>query len=61
MKVIKAGKDAQSMVYRGTCYRCSAEVEFERREAQLIHDQRDGDFLQVMCPWCAIGIIQVTP
>lgn len=52
MKILKEGKRPEDAVHRGTCTRCTTEIEFARSEGVITHDQRDGDFVSVDCPVC---------
>lgn len=52
MKVLKQGLKPTERWYKGTCYSCGTEVEFQRKEAELVSDQRDGDYVKVKCPTC---------
>jgi predicted RNA-binding Zn-ribbon protein involved in translation (DUF1610 family) len=52
VKILKQGKLAADEVYQGDCNHCGTEVEFQRKEARYVSDQRDGDALVVECPTC---------
>ena len=52
MKVIKQGQIPGEITHRATCNRCKTEVEFKRKEGRISYDQRDGDFITVVCPLC---------
>ena len=52
MKIIKKGKLPEKRVYRAHCPHCKTIFSFEKHEAKLEGDQRDGDFLRVKCPLC---------
>ena len=52
MKILKRGIPPAEMIYRVKCRQCNSELEFARAEAQLTNDQRDGDYLTVICPVC---------
>ena len=56
IRVTKHGALPDHDVFAGTCYRCKTEVEFERVDARLTSDQRDGDYLSVDCPVCGDAI-----
>lgn len=51
MKILLNGVVPQKQkVYECRCRNCGCRFEFERHEATLIPDQRDGDLLIVKCP-----------
>lgn len=52
MKIIREGAKPENDTYRGTCARCDTEIEFLRREAEYVSDQRDGESLKIACPTC---------
>jgi hypothetical protein len=52
VKIIKEGKIPAQSVYGCACRNCRTEFTFEDREAELIYDPRDGDYLQIDCPLC---------
>lgn len=53
MKVLREGRLAEDDIYQGECFHCGAVVEFQRKEARYVSDQRDGDALVVVCPTCS--------
>lgn len=52
MRIIKEGKLPEKVVFQLTCKICSTVFEFQREEAKVNHDQREGDYLYVACPLC---------
>lgn len=52
MRVIKQGNPPYDAPLQGTCNSCSAVIEFKPREAQLILDNRYGDYYEIDCPCC---------
>lgn len=52
MNIIKQGVLPQEKVHQVTCRTCSTVFEFSKAEAQLVFDQRDGNYLKVNCPLC---------
>lgn len=52
MKVIKLGCLADETSHRHSCQHCGTIFEFQRKEAEYINDQRDGDCLKIDCPGC---------
>jgi hypothetical protein len=52
LKIIKRGTIPADRAYRVTCRNCETEFEFLRSEAELVPDQRDGDYLTSDCPMC---------
>ena len=53
MKVIKEGKRPELKVYRMDCGNCKAVFEFKKNETRVVFDQRDGDYMEVICPCCS--------
>jgi ribosomal protein S27E len=51
MKILKHGTP-RSNVVRTECRDCGCEFEFNRKEARLMPDFRDGDFYSINCPDC---------
>ena len=35
---------------RTVCQKCFCEFSFARNEAELVHDNRDGDYYAIKCP-----------
>lgn len=52
MKIIQRGVLPKDKVYRTTCVNCKTIFEFSDYEATKMFDQRDGDYLIVVCPVC---------
>ena len=52
MKIIKPGLLPQNREHQITCSTFKCEFEFKQAEAKEVHDQRDGNFLQIACPCC---------
>lgn len=52
MKIISCCEVPNDRVYQATCNNCKSVLEFKRSEAMYTSDQRDGDFLRVVCPVC---------
>lgn len=53
IKIIKRGQKPENKIYQGECYRCKTVVEFPMGAAKYNSDQREGDFLSVVCPVCS--------
>jgi hypothetical protein len=56
MKVLKLGIKPAERVFQATCRDCQCEFEFQRKEANMTTDQRDGDFLSIACPTCGYTV-----
>lgn len=57
MRLIKKGV-VPDLVYRGTCFRCKSEVEVDRSDLKIEHDQREGKtFAHVVCPVCGGDLV----
>ena len=52
MKAIKEGMIPGNIVHRASCNQCKTVVEFLRSEGRISYDQRDGDFITIVCPLC---------
>lgn len=52
MEIIKRGIDPQEVEYQAACHNCGTEVKFKRKEAEVVPDWRDGNFMRVDCPVC---------
>lgn len=52
MRIIKPGIIDGDKIEQATCTKCKCEFEFARNEAELIYDQRDGDYRVIGCPTC---------
>lgn len=52
MEVLKEGMhpDDRSAVFN--CRDCDARLRGKMSEGKLVHDHRDGDFIQMVCPLC---------
>lgn len=52
MRILKRGRPPEDAPYRVSCRNCKSKLEFEKREAEYVPDQRDGDYLKIECPIC---------
>ena len=52
MNILKRGTPPEERQYQGTCGKCETEIHFLQMEGQVTFDQRDGDFITVVCPVC---------
>lgn len=52
MRIIHRGTPPTEETRDCECRTCGTEFEFERREATVVPDQRDGDALKIECPVC---------
>lgn len=52
MKILQRGLMPGEKTYRTVCRSCMSHIEFEQREAEIVRDQRDGDYVTVKCPVC---------
>ncbi len=52
MEIIKRGELAGDAVYTATCNQCGTHIRFQRKEANFVSDQRDGNALVIECPVC---------
>lgn len=56
MRIIEEGKRPADVEYRTTCPHCRCIFEFQAKEAELIHDQREGDYFKISCPTCLSSV-----
>ncbi len=52
MRIIERGIKTDNMTQQARCMCCETLIEFERREARFVSDQRDGAAMVVKCPVC---------
>ncbi len=52
MRIVKYGTDPSDNKVKAKCQNCGTVIEFMPREADRVHDQRDGDYWQIKCPVC---------
>lgn len=52
MEIIKEGKLPEDKEAEGTCNRCDTVIFVTRGEGEVVHDQRDGDYVVYRCPVC---------
>lgn len=52
MEIIKKGKLPEEKTYECVCSYCKTEFRFQRKEAEFVYDQRDGNALTIKCPLC---------
>lgn len=50
MRIIRKGKLPSNVVLQCTCRNCKTVFEFEAWEAEVVNDQREGDFFRITCP-----------
>lgn len=56
IEILNRGQLPQDVTYRVTCKCCNSLLRFKRSDADLRHDQRDGDFLAIECPVCHLSV-----
>lgn len=52
MEILRRGSTAADAYHTVTCAHCSSLLRFQRKEAKLVEDQRDGDYYEIRCPVC---------
>lgn len=52
MKIIERGQHPKETKYTVRCNQCRTKFEFERHEANVTYDARDGDYVSIACPVC---------
>ena len=55
MEIISEGHLPSKQLYNGQCRNCGTIFTFQREEARLVPDDRDGDYLTVTCPLPGCG------
>lgn len=60
IEILKKGTLPKDKVYIIECDYCTTSFKFNREDARYNSDQRDGDFLSILCPlcegYCTIGV-----
>jgi hypothetical protein len=56
IKVIKRGIPPQEKKYNVVCRQCYSELEFVKSDAKYVGNQREGDYLCLICPVCQDSI-----
>lgn len=58
MKIIKRGKLADEVPFRGTCHNCKSVIEAYRCELFIEYDHKEhGEFGRATCPVCRRDMI----
>ena len=52
MRIVFRAVPRGEQLFTVLCKQCQSMIEFARKEAELVHDHRDGDFLKIDCPVC---------
>lgn len=53
MEILFKGIPPSEKDYTGECYYCKTRVRFKAKEGKTTYDQRDGNFITVLCPVCS--------
>ncbi len=56
VEVVIKGDGPEERMYRATCRHCQSLLQFTRSEATFTSDQRDGDYVSVICPVCSSSV-----
>jgi len=56
MKIIRAGTPETMRIFEGECIHCHTQVEFYQHEGKVTYDQKEGDYITVVCPICGKNI-----
>ena len=54
-EIIKPGKPERNRKIKTTCRKCDCVFTFTASEADLVSDQRDGDYYAINCPMSDCG------
>ena len=57
MKVLKQGIVPGDITHYTTCTHCKSVLEFQRKETQVVHDQREGAYMRLNCPVCGKALV----
>lgn len=59
IKIIKRGVPPEYKLFYGTCRNCKTEVEFMEKDGTRHEStsQRDGSYIEVVCPVCYKSIV----
>jgi len=52
VKIITHGSLPEEVTYDHHCTYCRTHFEFQRKDARLSSDQRDGNLMIIACPMC---------
>lgn len=52
IKIIQKGQLPALKVYKVTCRYCTSVLEFTQQDGKIHYDQRDGDYIEILCPVC---------
>ena len=52
MEILKKGQIPGDKIHEGSCHLCETRVRFKQSEGKVTYDQRDGNFVTVICPIC---------
>jgi RNase P subunit RPR2 len=52
MRIVKRGIPKEEILIQAGCRHCDSVIEFSRSEGRITRDQRDGDFVTIICPVC---------
>lgn len=58
MKIITRGIPPEEKLYRSLCIYCKTVFQYIAKEAKLVSDQREGDYLSIACPVCNQPVTQ---
>lgn len=50
VEITKKGKLPSEKVYTASCRNCHTQFKFKQGEAEMVYDQRDGNYLKITCP-----------
>jgi uncharacterized protein with PIN domain len=52
VKILELGSKPIEKTYTVRCDQCKTKFEFAQHEATVNRDQRDGDYVSILCPVC---------
>lgn len=53
VEILRKGIPDAERKHYATCNKCKTSFSFQRKEARLVEDRRDGDYLEIQCPVCS--------
>lgn len=53
MEILFRGTPPNERTFFAKCNNCASEIRFKEHEGVVTRDQRDGDFITIICPICS--------
>jgi len=52
MEIISRGTPPSEKIHKIKCNNCNSLIQFTEGEGKIVHDQRDGNSISIICPVC---------